>query len=239
MTQTMYDSVAPANIPSDAQIVAGYDDGLYGPSDAAGWTPAAWSRFPNAAHVHITVTGATLSSLVADCENGDLTPQGAANWARDKIALQHSRPTIYCSTSLHGTVTTALEAVGLQFVRDVDWWEAHYDGLDVLSPGSVAKQYLGNIEINGKLVDVSVTNGIWPSPPAPQPVPTTEVPPMFITVQNDKQYLCSIGMNTNGSSKPVGVALWITDPETLDQLAPHYPTLTLSAEFWAEFVVNE
>jgi hypothetical protein len=155
---TMFDSITPAEIPRNAVMVAGYVDGKW-PTFAS-----LDVIFPTAEHVSITVLGAA-GAQVCDCETGDLTPNQAAGWAAREISA-HRRPTIYCNTSTHPAVVSALAAVGLEFVRDVDWWEAHYDGVAQVSPGSVCKQYAGTAGY-----DVNVTNGVWPNGPAPVPNP--------------------------------------------------------------------
>jgi hypothetical protein len=152
-TVTMYDATTPARIPSGAPAVAGYVDGRFA------WKPSDWARFPTAYKITITVLGG--DARVCDCENGDLTPVSAANWAKHEHDAGR-RPTIYCSTSVHPQVVNALASHGLAFVRDVDWWEAHYDNRPVLSPGSVAKQYAdpGPYDLNIALVS-------WLNPEVP------------------------------------------------------------------------
>ena len=160
----MYDSVDPAGIPAGAEIVAGYVDGRYAN------LPAMMARFPTATHVSITVFGAA-GAKVGDVEPGCMSERRGAQWARGEVDA-HRRPTIYCNTATHPQVVVELAAVGLQFVRDVDWWEAHYDNVATLSPGSVAKQYQSTAQY-----DISVTNGVWPNatpPPLPPEVHTMD-----------------------------------------------------------------
>jgi hypothetical protein len=169
----MYDDVNASNIPLSALIVAGYADGRYT------WTAAEWARFPNAQHVTITVSGHT-GDKACDCETGDLTPAQAAAWAHATI-LAGLRPTIYCNTSTLSSVVAALAVYGLLFMRDVDWWQAQYDGIAELTPVDgitpVAKQYLGYPGNSPGPYDVSVTNGVWPATatPTPSPSPSTNV----------------------------------------------------------------
>lgn len=161
----MYDSISAASIPADAEVVAGYVDGWW--ADFV----AIQLRFPHLPQVSITTSGKDKNgnwvlAIVCDCENGDASPSTAAGWAKWMISIGH-RPTIYCNTSTHADVVTALAALGLQFVRDVDWWEAHYDNDPALSPGSVSKQYQST---DGW--DISSTNGMWPTvAPVPGPIP--------------------------------------------------------------------
>lgn len=175
----MYDSISAASIPADAEVVAGYVDG---------WWPdfaAIQLRFPHLPQVSITTAGKDKAgdwvlAIVCDCENGDASPATAAGWAKWMISYGR-RPTIYCNTSTHGDVVAELAKLDLQFVRDVDWWEAHYDNDPTLSPGSVSKQYQST---DGW--DISSTDGIWPAvAPAPGPIPIpkkpTEAPPMALS----------------------------------------------------------
>ena len=171
----MYDSVSGSAIPTNAQIVAGYVDGSYGPGDkyGSGWSSGAWARYPRAQHVTITVQG-TPGARVADCESGAMTPQASALWARREINAGR-RPTIYASLwDWTNLVDQALAGYGLQRGRDVDGWEAQTGAPATIPNGFVAHQYAQNlIGVNGSRIDVSVTNGMWPSvaPPGPAPMP--------------------------------------------------------------------
>jgi hypothetical protein len=156
----MYDAIGDS-MPSDGDIYAGYVDG-------------AWPTFgslttwhPGKRYVAITVFGRP-GIQVVDCETGDLTPAQAAAWAKAEVNGGR-RPTIYCNTSTQPAVVSELAALGLEFVRDVDWWEAHYDNDPTLTPGSAAKQYQST-----DAYDVSSTDGKWPDSlaPAPAPAPT-------------------------------------------------------------------
>jgi hypothetical protein len=174
----MYDDVSPYNIPASAGIVAGYVDGLFA------WSAAGWDLFPNALHVPITVLGMP-NVKVCDCETGDLSPTGAAQWAATEVQAGR-RPTIYCNTSTLPAVIVALQVfAGLQFMRDVDWWQAQYDGVATLEPyygvTPVAKQFAGYPGNSSGPYDVSITNGVWPAvvmppPPAPDPPAATALP---------------------------------------------------------------
>ena len=97
----MYDSVSYLAVPADAEIVAGYVDGMY--KNFAQMV----ARTPQAQHVSITVTGQA-NVMVADCETGDLTPSQAARWAQNELAGGR-HPTIYCSRSLWEATSFWLE----------------------------------------------------------------------------------------------------------------------------------
>ena len=152
----LYDSVGPANIPASAMLVAGYDNGAYGPSDPAGWTAKGWARFTSLVYgVHITISPSLLTSQVIDCETGDATPAQAAQWAKAKVAAK-SRPTIYCNEYTWPKVKAALASAGVS-LSEVDFWIADYSVGPNIPAGAVAIQYKS---ANG--VDTSYTNGVWP-----------------------------------------------------------------------------
>lgn len=155
-TFIMYDSVSANDIPPKAWAVAGYSDGRYN------WPLASWERFITAYRLPITVTGEHTGARVCDCENGDLTPMGAALWCHLEIMNYHRRPTVYCNSSTVPAVEAALKVVGLQFGRDVDLWVASWDGVSVMPdlPGCVAKQYQ-HPPASGGNFDLSVVNPVW------------------------------------------------------------------------------
>lgn len=160
--RTMYDSISVDAIPADAQMVAGYVDGRW-PTFTALET-----RFPHATRVSITVLG-TAGANVADCETGDLTPQGAAGWAARELAA-HRRPTIYCNANTWPTVEKTLGGIA----PHVSIWLADYDGVADVPAGTVAKQYRSDTAQN---LDYSVVVDYWPGVdplplPKPAPLPT-------------------------------------------------------------------
>jgi hypothetical protein len=145
----MYDSVTPTAIPSDAEVVAGYVDGLYR------WSQSDWDRFPTAVKVTIAVF-ANDDADVLDVETGDATPQQAPDWIRRQIVRGVSVPTIYCNMSVIDQVRAA--CVGLPF----NWWAAHYTYVEHLEPGSVATQWTDHGP-QGRNVDISLCATQWPS----------------------------------------------------------------------------
>ena len=148
---TMYDAVVASNIPVDAEVAAGYIDGLYANYDAV------VARTPKAQHVSITVKGAA-GAMVADCEAGDLTPGQASNWANAEITALRA-PVVYLSRSTYEGPYAWPD--GTRF------WIADWTGTPHLVPGSVATQYANNVAG----CDLSLTDGIWPgqAPPPPDP----------------------------------------------------------------------
>lgn len=158
----MYDSVNGPNIPANAAIVGGYDDGNYA------WPPEWWNLFPNAQHVHITVLGDP-SSQVFDYETGNA--EGAMpNWATGKLA-SGQRPTVYCNSSTWQQAIDALSGVGVTQTQ-VDWWIANYSDGPTIPAGAEAIQYS-----DPGPYDLTQTNGVWPreTPPAP---PLAPPPPL-------------------------------------------------------------
>ena len=157
----MFDSTDPGQIPTDADIVAGYIDGLFR------WSAADWARFPGA-HVTITVFGLA-GARVADCESGDLSAGQVAAWAvRELWALR--RPTIYANRSTWPDVVGALAGLGVSLAQ-VDWWAADPTGVEHLVPGSVATQWAWHSlgQTGARNVDLSITDGTWPSILVPVP----------------------------------------------------------------------
>jgi hypothetical protein len=110
---TMYDAVTPGNIPTSAQVVAGYIDGDYA------WSSSDWSRFPDAEKVLITVTG-SLTGNVADVENGDMTPAQAAKWIEAKQREGKRGCTIYCNRSSLGAIWSACRGHAY-YIWVADW----------------------------------------------------------------------------------------------------------------------
>lgn len=166
---SMYDALDVAAIPKGATIVAGYIDGNWPTYDAV------VAAFPQAEHVSIA-TGATggAGARVADCENGDFTPQTAAGWAKAEVDAGR-RPTIYYAKSSAGAVAQALKGAGVA-LSAVDYWVADWTGTAHLIEGSVATQWASPSTGSGGNFDISETNGVWPgtAPPEPPPAPPSE-----------------------------------------------------------------
>lgn len=157
---TLYDSTAAQDIPANAQIVAGYIDGLYK------WSANDWARFPNAQKIGIAVFASTNDGLVLDCEAGDATPSQCPAWVQARRAAGVTNATVYCSKSVVPSVLAAFATAG---VAAPLIWDADWTGAAHLNPGSVATQY-ANPPASGGHYDVSLTNGVWPAV-APTPTP--------------------------------------------------------------------
>jgi hypothetical protein len=119
------DTVDPAGIAPDAsfQAILPYRDGFYR------WPVEQVQRFRTAGKhiIPVTVTGANPHlAQVADCERGDLTPAGAAQWARERNRLHgdaaHGDATVYVSL---GSVPELLAALGPEPCwLWIAWWQA-------------------------------------------------------------------------------------------------------------------
>lgn len=149
VTRTMYDGIDASRLPVDAQLVAGYVDGLYV------WSTADWARFPNAVKVRIAVFSQTNDGEVLDVEPGNATPAESVDWVlrRREAGVD---PTVYMNTSTWPTVREAFTA---RKVAEPHYWIAQYDGVAQLPAGAIAKQHT-NDETAGW--DVSVVADHWP-----------------------------------------------------------------------------
>jgi hypothetical protein len=161
MTRIMYDSVTPRNVPADAQMVAGYADGVY--ANLAELR----ARFPRATVVSIAVRWTTCAQ-VRDVENGDATPAQAVLWCTQTMAgVTSQHLTVYCNSSMWPAVRAAFQAAG---VGEPNYWVAQYDGDPTIPAGAAAKQYLG--DYHG--YDQSSVADYWPGvDPAPAPALST------------------------------------------------------------------
>lgn len=149
--RTMYDSVTPSAIPTNAALVAGYINGPFA------WSAAEWARFPHSVKVRISVRAGTNDGHVCDCEQGDLTPAQAVRWVvmRRKAGAD---PSVYCNASTWPTVQTAFRNAG---VAQPHYWIAHYDGSTAIPAGAMAKQYDSPPKSGGNY-DISVVADYWP-----------------------------------------------------------------------------
>jgi hypothetical protein len=120
MNVTVIDTTAPEKLPPAMRYfgaVMPYRDGLYR------WPTAQARRFHSAgkAVYPITVTGAEPHiAQIADCESGDLTPAGAAAWARKRNEL-HRDATVYVDLDNVPGLVAALGAEPCWLW--VAWWQ--------------------------------------------------------------------------------------------------------------------
>lgn len=147
----MYDSVTASDIPVSAQMVAGYVNGPYQ------WSPADWTRFPDAVKVRIATHANINDGHVLDIEQGNATPDQAPGWVTMRRA-GGADPSVYCSQSTWLTVQAAFRNAG---VPQPHYWIAHYDNAAVLPDGAVAKQY-ANAPLAGGHYDLSIVADVWP-----------------------------------------------------------------------------
>lgn len=151
----MYDAVTAANIPRDAEMVAGYVDQIKLPP----WSAADWARFPNAVKVEIVKKASSNFGHVLDVEPGDATPAEAPGW----VAMRRRAgaiPTIYVQKSSWGAVQAEFRRQG---VEQPNYWIAHYNGVIELPTlngiTAVAKQYLGDVAPG---IDLNCADDYWP-----------------------------------------------------------------------------
>lgn len=219
---TAYDSIDASAIPTDAEIVCGYDNGQWS------WSAADWARFPNAQHVHISITASANTSQVLDVENGDATAAQAPGWVQMRRAAGQEAVTVYTSES---NWPAAKEAFAAAQVAEPLWWIAWYQTPPVASlsdvPGASAKQYRGDVPMNGSSVDISITDGVWPKAAAPQPVPTPYAPEetaMILTKLHDGTPV--LLFPEKAAFRPVGPA-WVSWLESAGMvMAPPMPRNT-------------
>lgn len=163
MTRTMYDGVDASRLPTSAQMVAGYVDGLYR------WSDADWARFPNSVKVRIAVFSQTDDGHVLDVEPGNATPAQSVDWVlmRRRAGVD---PTVYMNTSTWPTVRSAFQA---RNVAEPHYWVAQYDGIGTIPAGAIAKQYYNNNDLG---YDLSVVADQWPGidPPGGVDMPLTQ-----------------------------------------------------------------
>lgn len=163
----MYDGVNTdartiSRLAKPGDLVAYYIDGEFA------WTPEEIALFQYNSHVTITVLGNPAD--VADCETGDMTPESAANWVRQRRAAGYFRPTVYRSLSLMGDIRSATG--DLVMGKDWDSWVADYDNSPgAVYPGSIAKQYRSVTDYDESVV---FDDG-WPHRVATQTTPAAPI----------------------------------------------------------------
>jgi len=177
----MYDGIMTdadeiAGVIQPGDLVAYYIDGIFA------WKQNQIALFPHNQHITITVLGNPAD--IADCETGDLTPEGAADWVRRQKARGYDRPSIYRSFSLMDDIRRATGS--LIMGKDWDSWVAHYDNNP--NPdyaGEAAKQFHTQNDM-----DVSeVYDDLWPHRTKPiivppnSPNPTMPRWPAGVTLQ--------------------------------------------------------
>jgi hypothetical protein len=147
----MFDSVDPAAIPADAELVGGYVDG-----PASQWPSASWTMFPKAQFVRINVTGDPGHGGDAlDVERFDATPDHAPVWFDERTKAGAAGLTIYCNRDTLPAVEAAMGK------RSYFRWIATLDGTLAINgykplEGPAAVQFAGAKLVGGRNVDVSL-----------------------------------------------------------------------------------
>ncbi len=163
MTRTMYDGVDASRLPTSAQLVAGYVDGLYK------WSSADWARFPRSVKVRVAVFSQTNDGQVLDVEPGNATPAQSVDWVlmRRRAGVD---PTVYMNTSTWPAVRDAFRA---RRVAEPHYWVAQYDGIATIPSGAIGKQYYNNNDLG---YDLSVVADHWPGvdPAGGEDMPLTQ-----------------------------------------------------------------
>ena len=150
---TMYDSITAADIPADAEAVAGYV-----PDDPAfAWSVADWARFTRARlRIGIATRAWINASDVLDVETGDATPAQAPGWIQMRRAAGHAHPGVYCNLATWQAVQDAFTAADVAHPR---YWISHYDGVRELPTlngiTAWAKQYATEPQSGGHF-DLSI-----------------------------------------------------------------------------------
>lgn len=157
----MFDSITAADIPADAQMVAGYVNGTFQ------WSPGDWARFPNAVKVRIATQAYVNDGHVLDIEQGDATPGQAPGWVAMRRAAGVD-PTAYCNASTWPLVRAAFQNQG---IPEPHYWIAQYDNVASVPAGAVAKQYI-DPPTSGGHYDLSAVLDYWPGVDSGTPVPT-------------------------------------------------------------------
>ncbi len=182
--RTMFDAVSPANIPADAQLVAGYINGRYA------WKPQDWARFPHALKVTIAVS-ADADARCLDVETYDATPAQAPGWVARQRTRGNPHPWVYCSESVWAECRRQFAVQG---EPEPIWWIAGYPGSVgwAVYPGAHAHQVIDDGPYDRSLV-ADYIPGLDPDPvatiAAPEPPPEDIMRFTFFTFGPDPAHL--------------------------------------------------
>jgi len=170
MTYQCPDSIDPSALPAGYPAYLGYLDGHW----PTGRTITA--EHPQAHIIVLTVLGGNAVADGCDVENGDLTPESGAVWARMRIDQGDARPIIYASLNTWRyqlPVQLASHAVNVLRLRR---FTAHYTGTPHLcgpqcglSWTADATQWTDAFRTPaGRVIDMSLLSGTFFGP-----IPTT------------------------------------------------------------------
>lgn len=152
MTRIGYDSTNPFDIPTTAQVVFGYCNGIYV------WSTAGWARFPTTTKIRISISASINDGHVLDVENGDATPSQAPGWAVMR-RLAGINPCIYVNRSNWSAVQSAFTVSG---IPQPWYWVATLDGSQIPLTGQVIACQYANSTLAGGHYDLSTVIDLWP-----------------------------------------------------------------------------
>ena len=161
MPRIMRDSTTPTDIPiHGTDLVAGYVNGGFK------WSAEGFARFSGIPHIRIDVSGTNPENAeVLDVERGDADVPTAVIWAKKrKTAFPDGYPPIiYCNRGMLTPLFNAMNAAGLQIVRDFRTWIATLDGTKTVHDmtGVTAVQYAGSQLTGGHYDESIVFDDLW------------------------------------------------------------------------------
>jgi hypothetical protein len=158
----MRDSADLNDIPiHGTDLVAGYVNG------SGATSKEDFARFRGIPHVHIDVFGtAPAEAGVLDFEKGNpRTPDGCAIWAKQRRAAlpDHYPAVIYYDRSHLTSLFNAMNAAGLEIVKDFRLWIATLDGTKTVPDmtGVTAVQFAGESMTGGHYDESIVYDDDW------------------------------------------------------------------------------
>lgn len=161
---TMYDSIDVAEIPANAQAVAGYTGGQWPTFKELA------KAFPKAKRVSIAIRSADNGEIL-DIEAGDASVGDAAPWFHRQQARGVKRPGFYTSLSNVNLLVQALEQHSIHRA-DYRLWSAHYTAAPhICGPSEGIGTYADATQYYdralGRNLDVSVCADSFFAPPKP------------------------------------------------------------------------
>lgn len=151
-TVTMYDADEPYDIPRDAEMVAGYVDGIYA------WSATEWGWFPRSTKVTISAVGAKWDVHLYDLEPGCIWPPENVLPLIVTARANGRWPAVYCNQLNHWAYIRQM--FRMRGMEEPPYIVANYDGVAVIPDGAVGKQYKHPPQI-GKHYDLSVVKASW------------------------------------------------------------------------------
>lgn len=185
MTVTQYDAIPPiiANIPADAEAVAGYTDGIYA------WSAADWARFPDAHHLTITI-GRGGRARCLDVEQGAAGVGQVPGFLGGGADTSDGLPVLYGSASIVGQLISTAAAAG--HARDSYLvWSAHYNRQPhICGPNTCGFPQADGTQYDdhyaGRSCDVSLlSDRFYPATPPAPPQPPEDDAMIFVVVKQD------------------------------------------------------